>query len=60
MSRAVDEPYFQYSVNSAMESGIQVKCSKCKVRFTKLPSHFYTQLTSMMEENRTLVLSCGF
>ena len=30
MSRAVDEPYFKYSVNSAMESGIQVKCSKCQ------------------------------
>ena len=34
MSRAVDGLYFKYSVNSAMESGIQVKCSKCKVRFT--------------------------
>ena len=30
MSRAVDEPYFKYSVNSAMESGGQVKCSKCQ------------------------------
>ena len=30
MSRAVDEPYFKYSVNSAMESGMQVKCPKCQ------------------------------
>ena len=30
MSRIVDEPYFTYSVYSALTSGIQVKCSKCQ------------------------------
>ena len=30
MSRIVDEAYFKYSVYSAMESGIQVKCPKCQ------------------------------
>ena len=30
MSRAIDEPYFKYTVYSAMESGMQVKCPKCQ------------------------------
>ena len=30
MSRAIDEAYFKYSVYSAMESGMQVKCPKCQ------------------------------
>ena len=30
MSRIIDEAYFKYSVYSAMESGIQVKCPKCQ------------------------------
>ena len=30
MSRAIDEPYFKYTVYSAMESGMQVKCAKCQ------------------------------
>ena len=30
MSRIVDEPYFTYSVYSALTSGIQVKCPKCQ------------------------------
>lgn len=29
MSRIVDEPYFTYSANSALTTGIQVKCPKC-------------------------------
>ena len=29
MSRIIDEAYFKYSVYSAMESGMQVKCPKC-------------------------------
>lgn len=30
MSRVIDEACFKYSVYSAMESGIQVKCPKCQ------------------------------
>ena len=29
MRSAIDEAYFKYSVYSAMESGMQVKCPKC-------------------------------
>ena len=30
MRRTIDEAYFKYSVYSAMESGMQVKCPKCQ------------------------------
>lgn len=29
MKRIIDKPYYTYSVNSALKSGIYVKCPKC-------------------------------
>ena len=53
MSRAIDEAYFKYSVYSAMESGMQVKCPKCQGlgMITADEDNVYFKCTSCNHQN---------